>query len=208
MPNVPAQTGMIVLTTAQGRLSGQTILNTFTHAVEVLTGAPTVDQLYQAVYDDWWDAGASVRTTYLAALSSDYTLDFLNVQVIYPVRYKRRQFIDANTGGLIEAAEQAATSQTIYRSGDLGSRRDQSSLHLPGVNQVYYADGVYEVAQVARLNALAVKCKTAYSIGTGTLRITPVIFHRGPQPSYSIITDAIAKTEVRTMRRRVVGRGI
>jgi hypothetical protein len=208
MPNVPVQTGMLVLTTAQGRLSGQTILNTWTHAVEVTAGAPTVDQLYDGMLNDWWDAGASVRTTYLNCLPSDYTMDFLNVQVIYPVRYKRKRHISAGVGGLTEAADQPVTSQVIYRSGDLGSRRDQSSLHLPGTSVAQVDEGVYELAQTALLNALAVKCKTAYAIATATMNVTPVIFHRGPQPTYSIITDAIAKTEVRTMRRRVVGRGI
>lgn len=208
MPNVPVNTGMILLTTAQGRLSGQTILNTFTHAVQVVTGAPTIDQLYQGMYDDWWDAGASVRTTYLNCLPSDYTLDFLNVQVISPIRYKKRQIASAGVGALIAAADQPVTSQVIYRSGDLGSRKDQSSLHLPGTSVAEVTNGVYDLGQTALLNALAVKCKTPYTIATGTLTVTPVIFHRGPTPSYSIITDAIAKTEVRTMRRRVVGRGI
>lgn len=198
----------IILSTAQGRLAGQTILNTWTHVAQVLSGQPTVGQTYDAMLADWWDAGASVKTTYLACLPSDYTLDYYNVQVIYPTRYKRKQTFDAGVGGLVAPAKESATAQVIYRSGDLGSRKDQSSLHLPGVGDSLIADGVLDAGQITRLNALAVKCKTAYTILGGSITVSPAIFHRGPQPTFSLITDAIAKTEVRTMRRRVVGRGV
>lgn len=206
--SAPAVTGQILLSTVQGRLSGQTIVNTFTHVVQVLSGAPTVGQVYDAMKDDWWTGGAAVRAAFRACLSSDYILDYFTCQVIHPVRYKRANYADPTTGSLATPVKESATAQVIYRSGDLGSRKDQSSLHLTGAPNGLITDGIIDAGQLVALNALAVKCKTAYNILTSTVSVTPVIFHRGPSPSYSVITDAIAKTEVRTMRRRVVGRGI
>jgi len=208
MPATPLVTGMLVQTTLVGEQSGQRVLNGFTYVAEKLTGAPTVDDLYEFIRDQVWGTGAaSWQDTFLSCCPSDYELEFTDVQVFHPDRLVKARYNVALPGNGEDPAKLSCISPVYLRRGDLGTRRDISTLHMPAIENEFFANGLLTAPMVALLEDFLPFLTMAHTSASGEIRIRPCIYHRDYQFAYSLITQAHVQPQVRTMRRRVVGRG-
>lgn len=211
MPNVPALTGQIYLSSFYGKLSGQTVISTWTHVLEVTSGSPTVDQIYAGMNADFAgiNTDGKMAQAYRTAAAANFTLEQYRVQCIYPIRYAAAAFNKGYAGTQATDALTTNNAVVIYRRGDLGSRKDQSSLHFPAAPTSQFTDGIVSpVYRAAEMESIRTKSLATVTLLGGTVNLKPCIFHRGPQPFYSLITFGVVQDTVRTMRRRTVGLGI
>lgn len=152
-------------------------------------------------------------------MSQDAVVTEIQVQAIWPTRF-RTFALPINLAGVVA---QDCTAQNVQGSiekfGEIADRHNIGAFHLGGVPVTAYDAGELTGAAVAQLGNVATALMTP--ITTANAPVTtynPVILNKEKtivdgKPHYEIIGfsrvyGATAKTELRVMNRRTVGRGI
>jgi len=206
---INAVVGDIILLTLEGQLCGQTVMNTCTYVVGNVSPGNDTDDVGSDLVAFWQSGAPSPQTKYLNLLPDNYDLIRYRTQFIWPTRIRAVK-TPVNTPGL-NGVDSVGANQAAYieRNGALGSRDQISGFHIPypnleGVGEV----GLVTTAYLSAMATLATVLKTIITgAGTGA-RLDPCIYHRGKTPYYSLAIEAAPYNEIRTMRRRTVGRGI
>lgn len=203
--------GSVIEVTFNSTVGGQVCLSLFHYRVNA--GASITDggaYLTQFLADI--NAGTNdLKTAYLDAASSDLVLQLLTAQAITPTRFTRSEAGPGvnNQGIIVSPALPPATSGAITkRSASQVGRHARGTLHMPGVPTSFNAGGVLTQLGRAGYDALGAALATVITVTGNAATLTPVIFNR-TSPEDSIPVDqGISQTNLRTMKRRVVGRGI
>lgn len=158
------------------------------------------------------------KTSFLAAVPSEYTLDNIFGQKVSPTRQVFRYVAEGATGSggasnPTQNVNAVITKQTArvsnHTTGIITNRGGTGEVHLPGIPDAMAAGGVITAPYAITLDALAGDMLSNVTWGT-TGEAVPCLWHRKyqPQPSSDDLIGATPKVEVRVMRRRTVGRGI
>lgn len=196
-----------ILITFSGSLFAQRILNTFWYQVSALTGTPNTTSFGTALNTAITGA-ATLKTAFLDCCPDNYNLDQTWIQFIDPVRVVKSVFNDNLPGTWGADTDTANVAGVITRRGNLAGRKRVGSLHVPiSSDPTAITDGILVPGLLARMATLASELPIA--LGVGSLGQVNPILRNGPLTTdVTLIDSAFTHNEVRTMRRRTLGRGI
>lgn len=204
----PILNGSIVAVTFEQSLYNQAVLNTLHYRLETPTpltdGNAALTSLFAKI-----DGNTDAFLTHclLKAQSNDLKLNFVSLQWISPDRFRRRTFIPAVTAGLLaEPASPPSSAIFLETQSELAGRHGHGGIHIAGLPLSETEDGRWTAAIAGTLSALQTRVTEAITDGTSVY--SPIIFNRTTPAASPIVEDSLLWGEVRTMRRRVVGRGI
>lgn len=202
--------GDIISISWDAQAFNQTILNTLTYRVTASSGGTST------VQSDSFDIATVVNTGGAADLttkitnivSEEWTLGGITVQDVFPIRY-RSFTLDSAALGARGACNRPNCSGVITRRTILSGRDQVSSIKFGPTADDDVADGSMNGGwrDLAQVLADAMEVVIA---GPTTLRLEPVIWHRGVPFDglyYSRVTDCVPQVTSRVMRRRTVGVG-
>ena len=199
--------GDIVLIQFRGSINDQVTISNFHYRV---TGMPTVipvnNELDNILQELDANAGA-VYENFRLACPGNWACDFLVAQRLTTVRSVSRKLAPTNQAGARMNRDFQQSNAVITRNTDFSGRSQVSTLHLPGISGNDAVSGETTPAYAIPLNSLASSILSPIAALFAPV-ITPVIYHRGKVPDFDTVTAAFAQPHIRTMRRRVVGRGI
>jgi len=205
----PAAVGQVYLMTLKGTMDGQLILNTQHYLLSNLTAPYTIDDVANDI-DAWWRSLIVFPTPYgryLFCLPPEYNHDQTWIQCIDPVRYRKKVFGGLGAGQSINSGKWANSGQTITRRGDLANRANIGSFHMVLPSTDPGAGGSISGLALAALSNMADVLKLTIPLAGAIGTMEPVLYHRQKVPNFSLITQTVAQTTVRTMHRRTVGLG-
>ena len=199
-------TGDVVEVAFEGVHDQQRVLNLFHYRIDksdpaAVTQASFINSLHAKL-----NATGGLIPTFLAAVSGDYLLSDVRYQFQYPTRWAAVTKDVGEVGGG-PASLPPADSATFTLRAEQAGRRYRRSLHLPALPADWVSEGLIETGFMTNFNDLGAKLIEKINISTG-LDATPVILHRAAYGSSPQIADFSIVPQVRTMKRRVVGRGI
>lgn len=201
-----AAVGQIYRTQIRGRLNGQRIVSILDYRLEVIP-APTVVTAVYAYMSGLHVVAGGLKDKYKGCTPSNYILDEIGYQCIYPVRIVQ-QFTAVAEFGLAGLADTSNVQQAIEKRGEKATRYAVGGMHPPvGTQVTNFTAGLLTNGQKVVLQALADEIPNQLGDGVTTLTLRPVIYNRSFIPNYTYITECRIKDTVRVMRRRTVGVG-
>lgn len=203
--------GDVFLVTLEGICNDQVIMLTQTYEVATLAGATDEALVSADLAERVSAAGADIlESDYLNCLGTNYTLDFIHAQKIYPVRFRRRTEVRGVPGTGGAAATTSNLAMVISLHGEEAGRDQIANKHVGPIptDVLFYDEGVLEAAgksaQLALANQLILDVGAA-----GWYTMKPCIYHRATViPKSDYITGHVLPEQVRVMRRRTVRLGI
>lgn len=197
----------IIETVFRGRVNGQVTMSLFHHQytsdIALVDGVGVLDELFAKMV-----ATGGLYARYRNCLSSDWNNGIVTLQKITGTRYRKLEYIPTNREGAVaSAALPPATACCLTRQAAIAGRGSVGTLHMPAVPNTFAEEGLTTVAADTAYGLLATQLAAVITLTAGG-NFNPVIFHR-PSPANSPFVALVALQEtIRTMRRRVVGRGI
>lgn len=210
-PWAPIVANDVVSVTFRGNHVNQRILSTFHYqVVNAPTAQTPLDDALLFLFLKLVAAGG-LREWYLACLSEDYAMESVRIQVVQPFRLPFIDFPTVNPGTVEEPSLPPGNSLVITRKGPDITRNNLGSLHLPAVPTTFAADGLITVAGIGALSNLATELLADITdgVGDGSLLTPGLINAQTPPGSVEFVPlqSSVVQQTVRTMSRRVVGRG-
>jgi hypothetical protein len=206
---MPLSVNDIVQVTIGGLKDQQTVMNTvhFQCTTAASTGTPAENMA--SLLDHLWDNATGIWfDPWLALMPDDYTLQTVRAQRVAPTRsaYIEQLVVAAGTAVNV-AAETANLTWVLVKQSELAGRRGKGTMHILLASPEHYTNGLLNVNGATPRLTWASLIDDQVTVTAGGVYV-PVIFHPNFSPNFSRITHATIKQEVRTMRRRTVGRGI
>jgi len=180
-----------------------TVLDTPAGVTEAQAMTELLDEIRSGGGADEWE------TAYRALLPIDYVLQRITAQKIAPIRY-RGAFVTRNIAGSHAAGTEAPNQSAALTFVTLLSGRSQQATKKIGPipqGPTVQANGSLTPEYVTLLGNLGSKMILDLTGAGPGATYSPVIAHRSPVGSYTLITDAIPQTTIRAVTRRTVGRG-
>lgn len=201
--------GDIFTVTVRGRLFNQLIINTFAYRLASTEDTQDYAEMMEAFDEVWRLDPASVYEDLLDAYPNNLTVEGVWYQKIWPTRLYAYKVSVNDPGEIGVATTTANLAATITRRGELGNRRNVSTLHIPVVTGdiTYLNNGVLLVPETTPLQTLAGRLSGVQPVVLGDSLFEPVIYNKGQQTPYSRIIAANVPETARVMRRRTVGHG-
>lgn len=206
---IPTLSGDVYLMTFQGVLFDQRIISTFhLQFVDGPAGA-----LYEtACAEVFVKTGlvGQLQPLFLSCCPPAYTLQEVWLQRVSDPRVLKQVFAAHDVGTNAKDTTSGNVQATIVRRGDRAIKKDVGALRVPYPSlDTDAANGLISAAYQASLEALGLKMKGEI-ITAAEYRFVHVLFPgNGTLASQAVeITQTFSKPEIRTMRRRTVGRGI
>lgn len=202
--------GMIVAYSMSGNANFQRILNTVHYRLTADFANQSLDSFYTSFNDLLKVTGLyDMLTAYLACHATNYTLDFTRVQVVYPLRYRGKDFNQGGSGTATGDCQAQNVTAVITKQVELSGRSKVGSIHIGGLSEADYAFGLISANMLTRLGTLKTKLAATLFEDQGTGVATPVLYHppANANPKYDIITGWIVQTQLRTQRTRTMGKG-
>lgn len=199
--------GDVLLVSFYGKLFNQTLINTFHYGVSIVAGDPLAKTFCDEVNAKLTGV-SSLASKFLACCPAQYTLTFVRVQVIKPLRLAAFQYSNGTGGTSTLDTTTANLAGVVTRRGDLGNRKNVGSLHVPyPSSDAGVTAGTISTDMKTALGALGAVIIAGQQLATvGT--IVPVIFNGPTKADVSPISTYIVQDTLRTMRRRNIGLGI
>jgi len=195
----------IVECTVVGRQAGQMIMNTYHYYTN---GDPIPGTLaWAAAAAADWSALTAGRADFMAMFNPLYEVRSVSVQLIWPTRYARGPFIQTppvagtRAGTITPPGTQwSATTLTdaTGASSHGGNRYAGLNVADTDLGEITGAFGIVANDGVAPLYT---------DIALQGVALTPLVYNRNDPESSNPIANFIIEDQIRTMRRRVVGRG-
>lgn len=196
------------LVTLVGKMAGQVCLTTHHLQLYEITGAPTEQDIADAINADF-DAAASVNATMVSCTPPQYKMEEMWVQKIDPVRMRKRVYAVNRTGTFASVGASANTAGVISREGTLTGRSHQGRIHVPiGTDEQASVAGRLVAGLITKLNLHADQIKGNINLAGGIGKVYFVLNNGVGAGAVTLIVNAVAQTTTRVMRRRTVGVGI
>lgn len=190
-----------------GECFSQRIMLTHAYALSTVTGAHTESAASLALGGALIVGGtADLISPYAALLPPQYAFLYIRVQKVAPVRFRYEVTNVAGNGthaSNTDASNQAAALE--FHTALAG--RDQIGVkHIGPIPQDAAVQDAGELAAAYKtlMQTLATNMKLAPSAVGGNLVWTPVIAHKDPVGSFTIITNNIVQESIRVQRRRTL----
>lgn len=206
--------------TYRSTLFGQACLNTFHYRLDLGGGNVADGAAFLLDFNDSLDIAGSMHSAYLGTLPAASVDVFADLQWIDLDRFVKRTFVVGGSGTAAHVPTTANLSSDMMLRADIADRRSIGVKHIPGLGGVAVAAGLVQADQIDNLTTLGEQATLSVSVGTRTMR--PIIFgraraaytdkhgviHPAIPKSYREVTQGLAETTARVMRRRTVGVGI
>lgn len=205
--------GDVVELVFEGDHDGQTILSTFHYLVQEIQPTPTqIETAFGVMHASLIGGAFPLLSAFRDCVSVDYSLNYVRYQIVQPNRLPFIRFPHAVNGLVDGACLPAANTVSLERRGAGTTRRNIGRLQMPAVPTAWVADSQTNALAEEPYGNMALACALAWddAFGEGSL-LLPCLIKQvtvGPAPPPILIWTGSAKTEIRTMSRRVVGRGI
>lgn len=203
MPTIPA--GAVIEISLLGRLNAQRVLNVFHYAISAEVPSAQYVAFMDGLQTNFEDV---VAAPLLVVLSSQYMLEAIRLQVVWPTRLAYREYSVMTAGAKPGVALPANSSVSVQLrtetagKGGVG-RKQVSGLPAGGVTEgELNGNGMTEM--VTATSAWDADLDLA---GPYTGDIVPIVWTRGTGINTKRINQVIVKSEVRTQRTRTVGKG-
>lgn len=194
-----------------GRISGQTTISTFSYLADNGTGPVPINE----VVNDWmvnWQAAGGLIEKFAACCPVNWEAWQIQFQLAKTAARMAAQTRSISVFGTSGAqARVPNVAAVILRRGDLASRDNVSTLHIPlAPDALLTSEGLVTAAFKTIAQDLIIKLDDLVSVtGDGNnLEWFPCIPHGPFAASNSPITEFLLKDTTRVMRRRTVGLGI
>jgi hypothetical protein len=201
--------GDIVFMAFEGQCFGQTVLFTQYYRCSGVGGAQTsLTQDFTEMFNLINGGGPEDLTTaYKDLFSNEYVLEAVRLQRIKPVRSAFNRFaINAGNGTFDGQTGTAANSVGVTFRTELAGRDQVSTKKLGPVPEEAQLSGLLTDAYKAEVKVFADAVMLDIVLLAAQVTLIPVIFHPTTGLADDFATYEI-QDEVRTMSRRVVGRG-
>lgn len=204
---VTAVVGQKYLVTFKGTLDAQQIRTTWWYQLSAVTGTPTTSQVESSM-NTILQAAGSLCDLYAAVAPGNYILDTVAVQCVEPTRVRGQEFL-SGINGTSDDNNAPGTAVVITLMGDLSGRSHQCTKHIPSsTGGADIIQGFTSAAYFALLQNLANGAVLPITGIAPGYTASPIIRNGPGNAQVTPITTGMARSTVRTMRRRVVGRGI
>lgn len=206
----PITTGTIIELGIAGTLFAQRTLTLFHYR---LTGTTVTDG--EAALEEWLSSltgNVALGGAYFAACSEDWTGYQLSAQVIFvpgpSVQRRPKVVMNISTyeGEVASPSLPPGVAVALTRRSEVATRRGVGTIHMPAVPTSYTANGSLNSTGLADYTTFGDACMENPTIGT--LTGVPLIYNRTAPVDSIQVTSVTPQSTLRTMRRRVVGRGI
>jgi len=206
---MPLAINDIIQVTVEGRKDGQTLLNVFHYRCTVApsTGTPA-DNIGAFLTQDWAVDAGRLEILWTPVMPDDYNLRLVRGQRVAPTRSAYVEQLLIDNGDIAAFQMDTANLAWVFvKQTELAGRRGRGTTHmlLPASDWILNGELSTEGA-TARQDLIEAIDDTVVVVSGGTYE--PVIYHPAFSPNFSRITHCTIKQEIRTMRRRTVGRGI
>jgi len=196
-----------ILVTFNGRLLGETVMNTFWYQVSALTGTPNTSSFASALYANL-NAGGGLIESFLACCPDNYTLVETWIQFVEPLRVVKSVFLTNESGTWGVDTDTTNLAGVITRRGDLAGRSHVGSLHVPiSSDPTSIQLGELSGVLTTRMTTLCTDMASSQAL-TGVGTANPVLRNGPLTTDVTLINSCFVQTEVRIMRRRTVRVGI
>lgn len=204
---VTAVVGQKYLVTLKGTMDNQQIRNTFWYQLSAVTGVPTTAQVETSM-NTILQAGGGFTDLFLVVAPANYRGDSVSIQCVEPTRVRGQDFLWGQNGNAGNC-DAPGTAAVVTLMGDLSGRSHQCTKHLPcSTDPGDIAAGFTQAGYFAALQAFANACPVPITGIAPGYTASPIIRNGPANASVTPIITGAAKSTIRTMRRRVVGRGI
>lgn len=208
MPLIPDNARVSL--TLVGSMNAQEILLTHVYEVASTFGAGTWDMIPN--FNEFIGgivAVGGLANVYLDVMSDEFSLNRIDLQVIYPTRYVKVSFADGSgPGTVVQNAEPPNVAHAILLRTDLAGRDQRATKHIGGVPSTFTNNGRMTAAAIAAYEILADQLVQRYTVaGTGDTLWWPIIYHRDNPGATDYITSRTLQNTTRVERRRTVGLG-
>lgn len=203
----PLEPNSILQVTFKGTVDDQTCLSVFHYQYTGLTvivdGEAAIAAINGALQDP-----TGLYKRYLDAVAGTWQNGRIRYQKIYPTRYRAIEYIPAVTEGQGPATSlPPANAVAITKRSNIADRHGLGTLHMPAVPSSWVQNGVVQSTPSVNYANVGSAMVQTILVATGQ-PFAPIMFNRAnPAGSFFASTYAVQQS-VRTMKRRVVGRGI
>lgn len=206
----PITNNAIMEVTLRGLHQDQRVLSVLHYAALV---PPAVFQDFNEAAPDVVDAllaTGGIVDKYLDAVSVEYALEEIRLQLITPIRYSFKSFLQASSPGTVAGtALPPNEGATLTKRNDATGRRNRGSLHMPALPISFVGGGrittAGETAYLALGDVMVLPITTTG--GGGDVTWNPVIFNKAVPTTSPEFTSVTPQLTTRTNRRRTVGVG-
>lgn len=206
---MPLAVNDVLEMTVGGIKDGNTILNIFHFQCTVApsTGSPA-ENVNAFITHLWDDPGGLWFDEWLAVMPTDWTFRFVRCQRVAPTRLAYVEVAQAVAGLAASPAIPTANLAWVFvKQSELAGRRGVGPVHMLLPSADWMTDGELNLTeQDSRTDLMNLMPNTIVVTAGGTY--APIIYHPGFSPNFTRITHVTQKQQIRTMRRRTVGRGI
>lgn len=198
--------GSIVNYTIQGELANQLVMNEF-HYVTSGSSAPDIDIFMSAVNTTLVGVG-KLFDTWTAYVNNALVNIKTRVQVIYPVRYAYKEFVNTTTTGAgLGLPAPPNVSCVFTRRGVDAGRGNVGTTHLPGINLNDISNGRVTAGAQTNIGTIAAQAIATVASGIAGVNLIPILYKRSAPGSSVPPKTYIVQTTTRIERRRTVGLG-
>lgn len=202
----PVSVGDIVEVRIRARQSGQQLLNVLHYKVSTgssFDGAVDFEEALAIIND----GTIGIITAYKAFANGDVFFSGMDMQLIYPTRYRS---VSAAVGafGLREGMAMPQNVQaSVTRRVDEAGKSKTGRTELFGLITEDQEDGLLTLDAVTLASTLAGKMSQNIELVTGTLVFQPIIYSRSFPLTSNPVVGYRVQDSVRVARRRTVGVG-
>jgi len=200
-----------VLVTFETNVNGQVCLSTFGYVTPDANPVVGVDVAMTGIITQLKAGGGGgdvLESDFLDCMSEDAILQKITAQLVRPTRYAKVSQSIVSPGTVVAPVNFQQSCGVITRRAALAGRKYTSTLHVPGMPDTFANEGIISSAYSTALTALATALKVTLTDAGNSLTWFPSILHRSGVPQFSYLDTTEVQSTIRTMRRRVVGRGI
>lgn len=149
----------------------------------------------------------SLIGSYAACMAASYSFEAITYQWMYPTRYRRVNAPPAVVQGSTGLnCRQTNIAVAVNRFTENAGRGTTGTLHLPAVPDEWQAGGRLD-GGLDEYNNFGTQSRTVSQL-PNNVAMNPIIFSKGTPLFSKAVIGHIVGSELRTMRRRTVGRGV
>lgn len=206
---MPIAVDSLIQTTVLGLKDQQNVLNVFWYRCTSAPSTGTVAENLEALILKLWEVDlGTMEPLWTAVMPDDYTLNAIRAQVIKPVRTAYVEKLIVDLGDLVADQIQTANLSWVFvKQSDAAGRRGKGTTHMLLPVSTWMSNGSLTGVGSADREALIAAIPQIVTVAAGGT-YEPIIYHPDFSPAFSRITHCTIKSEIRTMSRRTVGRGI
>lgn len=159
--------------------------------------------------NQWDDAITGISALRSTQVTTEVGMDEVRAQWIYPTRYSYLSRATQNsTGAVAPPTTPQNLSYVVTMQSQAAGRSGKGNIFECGYPTTAEAAGLITNIGRTNLEDLGNFFLTNFTMATSGITVQPIVMHRAAPANSQVIDHYTVQHEVRTQRRRTVGRGI